>query len=112
MRDLKELDRLCRAVVFERDGNCCMRCGKTDHLQWAHVYSRRYRALRWLPLNSMCLCAGCHLAWHHRPLEAMKWWTEKVGAEKAAMLEMAAKSRDNRPLDAMALKLHLQQGVA
>lgn len=73
---VKELDALCRQVVFQRDGGKCIRCGKEQNAQWAHVDSRRYRSTRWLPDNSMVLCAGCHLWWHHRPREAVEWWAK------------------------------------
>jgi len=70
----KALDDLARKVVFARDGNQCVRCGKKEGIQWCHVDSRRYLSTRWLLENSMALCAGHHLAWHHRPLEAAEWF--------------------------------------
>lgn len=74
----KILDPLCREIVFWRDGNRCVRCGKTEHLQWAHVLSRASHSIRWEPLNSMCLCAGCHLYfWHKSPAESGAWFAEK-----------------------------------
>ena len=69
----KALDALCRQIVFKRDPKC-QRCGKVENGQWCHVSSRRYIALRWRLENSLRLCAGCHLWWHHRPLEAVTWF--------------------------------------
>lgn len=109
---IKDLDRLCREAVFARDGHKCMRCGKRDRLQWCHVYSRRYRSLRWNLLNSMTLDAGCHLFWHHRPLEAMDWWREKVGPLKATQLEIAARVRPGGKLDLEAIRIYLQRAAA
>lgn len=86
------LDEACRAVVFARDGHKCVKCGGTSYLQWAHVYSRRYRCLRWAPMNSMVLCAGCHLIWHHRPTESVLWWIGKYGEQTDAMLRATLKS--------------------
>lgn len=106
---IHELDNLCRELTFARDHHRCMKCGKPNRLQWCHVYSRRYRRLRWNLLNCMALCAGCHLLWHHRPLEAMRWFTETVGAEKSARLEMAARSKDTTKLDLEAVRLYLTQ---
>lgn len=77
----KELDAACRAVVFERDGYRCRWTGQTSNLQWAHVYSRRYKTIRWDPDNSLCLGAGAHLRWHHEPIEAAKWWLSQVGED-------------------------------
>ena len=73
------LDDACRALVFARDGHRCLKTGSTEHLQWAHVYSRRYKTVRWDPDNSMCLSAGSHLWWHHRPVDSALWWVEMVG---------------------------------
>jgi hypothetical protein len=89
---VKQLDALCREYVFLRDRNQCVRCGKKKNLQWAHVYSRRYRSVRWEPLNSMVLCAGCHLAWHHRPLEAVDWWESWIGVDKINVLRLRFQS--------------------
>ena len=75
----KMLDDACRAVVFARDGHKCRKTGSTARLQWAHVYSRRYRSIRWDPDNSLCLSAGAHLWWHHQPVMAALWWVGEVG---------------------------------
>lgn len=76
-RDAK-LDALCRLLVFTRDGQRCLRTGESINLQWAHVYSRRYKILRWDPMNSMCLSAKAHFWWHDQPLEAADWWETSV----------------------------------
>jgi 5-methylcytosine-specific restriction endonuclease McrA len=88
----KELDAACRAVVFQRDRSKCVKCSGTSHLQWAHVMSRRYKALRWNPKNSMCLCAGCHLAWHHKPVESALWWVSWAGADTEKFLRATLKA--------------------
>lgn len=75
------LDAACRAVVFERDKYRCRKSGSTEHLQWAHVYSRRYLSVRWDPDNSMCLAAREHLWWHAQPVAAAQWWLEEVGED-------------------------------
>ena len=70
---LRDLDKACREYVFQRDGGRCLKCQSPDQLQWAHVYTRRYRTVRHHPWGSMLLCAGCHLWWHKEPLEATLW---------------------------------------
>ena len=77
----KMLDALCRLVVLARDGHRCRRCGATNRLQWCHIYSRRYQSLRWHTLNSMMLCAGCHLWQHHNPIEGGRFFESELGRE-------------------------------
>jgi 5-methylcytosine-specific restriction endonuclease McrA len=74
---VKELDALCRRVVFARDGGRCVRCGTAEGLlDWAHVLSRRHPKVRHDPENSMVLCRKDHMAWHDRPIEAAEWFNK------------------------------------
>lgn len=102
----KELDAACRALVFARDRHRCLHCGKQSNLQWAHVISRRYRSVRWDPANSMTLCAGCHLWWHHQPVAAVLWWVGKFGQDAHDMLRLRLQhsGKTDRPLTLMWLK--------
>lgn len=102
------LDRLCREVVFKRDGNRCRRCGKETHLQWCHIFSRRYLSLRWNPLNSLVLCAGCHLWQHHNPLESSRWVEQAIGPFAADRLRLAMQFRGPRKVDKAAIRLALE----
>lgn len=93
---VKELDALAREIVFERDGNECRKCGRTDRqLQWCHVYGRQLKWLRWDLDNSFCGCAHCHMNWWHvLPKEAMEWWQRELGTSRFRRLELlAAKPR-------------------
>jgi len=38
-------------------------------LQWCHIISRSYRAIRWNEENSLCGCQSHHMFFTHRPLE-------------------------------------------
>lgn len=88
---VKELDKLCRAIVFARDGNKCRRCGKETHLQWSHVYTRGIEAIRWDLDNSKVLCAGCHnFWWHKRPVDAAAWWESEIGRARMSSLALRA----------------------
>ena len=80
-RAYKELDDLCRRIVFARDGNKCLRCGKQTRLQWAHIEPRGYLSIRWQPDNCMTLCAGCHRWWHDNPVAAGAWYVLKFGTK-------------------------------
>lgn len=90
---VKELDALCRAVVFQRDGETCRKCGKPA-VDWSHCYTRRIRSIRWDLDNSWASCKGCHLDWHHRPLEGAEWWQKELGPIRyQALVLRAAKPR-------------------
>ena len=105
---VRELDALARKAVFERDGHACARCGATERLQWCHVYSRRYHSMRWEMDNSFVGCAGCHLRWHHRPLEAVEWYRGKY-PERFARLLLRAGTPSK--VDREAVKLYLTGGA-
>lgn len=64
-----KLDRECSRVVRAR--GFCARCNMIDYekFQCAHIYSRSYRSVRWDLDNLLCLCSGCHLETHRKPLE-------------------------------------------
>jgi 5-methylcytosine-specific restriction endonuclease McrA len=81
-RMVRDLDAAARQEVFERDGHVCVRCRDTKRgIQWAHIFSRRHKNLRWEPDNALTLCAGCHIFWHQYPLLAVDWfkttWPER-----------------------------------
>lgn len=101
-----ELDKLCRTVVFYRDGGACRKCGKTTgQLHWAHIYSRRFLSVRWNELNSMVLCAGCHLFCHHNPIEGGEFFKAELGEQ----IYNGLRTLRNAGLapNRMAIKLHL-----
>ncbi len=54
--------------VRQRDVRCQW-CGSMEHLQCAHIVSRRYLATRWDGRNAMALCRGCHFYFTNHPLE-------------------------------------------
>lgn len=87
----RELDALARQkVVVERDGNTCVRCGKSApeyKIDWSHVYSRANRAIRWNPDNSKALCFHCHKWWGENPLAAAAWFEAKYPDRALRLLE-------------------------
>lgn len=64
----EEADRRVGAFVKRRDGACVV-CGSKSYLQWAHIYGRRYKRLRWNPKNSVALCPEDHLWLDMHPRE-------------------------------------------
>lgn len=106
--DVRELDALCREVVFLRDQHRCCRCHRTTRLQWCHVHTRRIRSLRWRLENSLLLCAGCHLWWHHHPLESAGWF-EDTYPEEAETLSLLRQTKQKPDLAAIRLYLLQEQ---
>jgi hypothetical protein len=69
----KKADTLFSLLIRKRGK--CEHCGKTDHLQCAHVITRSNRNLRWNEDNALCLCNYCHIFWNHKePLEFAEWY--------------------------------------
>lgn len=79
---------------FIRRKGKCEWCGKSNgvQLQCAHVFSRRYLVTRWEPINAVCLCASCHMRWHHQPVEGVEWIKEYLGEEVYNELRRTAKT--------------------
>lgn len=102
----KELDKLCRELVFRRDGNRCVKCGKATNLQWSHVYTRRLLSLRWDPDNSKTLCGGCHLWWGQNPLDAAVWF---AAAWPSRFERLRMKRQFKQKVDMKAIELGLKQ---
>ena len=73
--------------LFVRSLDHCEKCGSVNNLQAAHVYSRRYVNLRYDIYNVLCLCAKCHLEWHHSPLEALMWFNQAYKDRVQYLLE-------------------------
>ena len=115
------LDDLCRDLTFARDRCTCLKCGfactvithRPDGspvyhgIQWAHVTTRGVKILRWDQDNVMTLCAGCHLWWHHYPLEAAAWFRERF-PERAERITFKCQTIRIRTLDRAAIRLALQ----
>jgi 5-methylcytosine-specific restriction endonuclease McrA len=105
----KELDDLCREVVFLRDKATCQRCGRTKsggwQLHWAHFYSRSIKAVRNDLDDSCVLCAGCHFWAHKNPAEFVDFWKERLGNENFHCLQLR---RNCVKVDRWAVKLYLE----
>lgn len=87
---IKRLDSLVGARVRSR--GMCEAVGRPHkgRLQWCHVISRSYHNTRWLEYNSLCLCAGCHTYFTHRPLEWEQLIIERMGARHYGDLKTLA----------------------
>lgn len=83
-------DRVLAAYVKARDQGCAAEGPHGGSLQWAHIISRRYRAVRWNSDNGVTLCARHHTYFTHRPLEWAAWVEARIGAEAFAALRRDA----------------------
>jgi hypothetical protein len=64
--------------IIRRPGACVI-CGKTERLQAAHGFSRRYHATRHDLRNGFCLCSGCHIRYTYDPLGWDTWLQARWG---------------------------------
>lgn len=74
-------DRLFSLLVRARDKVCC-KCGTSQHLQCAHIFSRGYMNTRWDFRNAIALCSGCHKWFTHHPIEWEDFIIARVGEEE------------------------------
>lgn len=87
-------DKLVGNFVKGRDRGCVAAGKHAGPLQWAHVVSRRYRAVRWDPTNAVTLCAGHHMYFTPRPLEWDAWVIARIGADAYSALKRRALEDD------------------
>lgn len=110
-----KLDKLCREVVYERDGHTCRKCGATPataQLNWCHIFSRSNRAVRHNLLNSMLLCVKCHFWSHQNPLLFAAWVKDELEEYAySALLGAAQKHILFNPLYAEQLTAKLQMDL-
>ena len=68
----REMSLLVRSIGH------CEKCGAIEGLSHAHVIPRTNFALRYDPINALCLCFYCHIYWAHKnPLEFTWWFQDK-----------------------------------
>lgn len=94
---IKNLDKLVKDFVKERDNYTCQRCGKFlqgSDCHASHVIPvSRSGYLQFDPLNMKVLCMHDHLHWWHKhPIEAGKWYTDTF-PERWEYLEALHKQR-------------------
>ena len=70
-------DRAFSRYIRQRDG-WCRACGSTDSLQCAHVWSRRYHAVRFDERNAIAACRACHVKFTHSQALWDAWCEENI----------------------------------
>ena len=110
---LKVLDDLWSRVVRQRAGNKCENCGSESRLQGAHIFSKgKYRNVRHLPENGLCLCWRCHLGPGGIHKEPMDWYPRvcKILLEKGISPDgLRFKARTSSRPDNAAIKIALER---
>jgi len=81
MSSMKQADDLFSRLVHARDQRC-QNCNDTDWPQCAHIWSRRYRSLRWRLENAVVLCRRCHMSFTHHPAEWAEWCEDRMFSER------------------------------
>lgn len=93
----RKADRLFSQIIRARGR--CQRCDKKPPevvLHCAHIYSRRYTAIRWDERNSLCLCASCHFWSHQHPVEWSLFIEDLFGVEQLRSLLEEARAYPGR----------------
>lgn len=83
-------DKLFSLYIRGRD-KVCVRCGTSDRLQCAHVFSRRYLKVRFDPRNAFALCAGCHKYLTDYPIQHEDFFIDKMGRDEYYALRTEAR---------------------
>jgi len=95
---VKPSDKTFSRVVRESNDWTCERCGSkhergSQGMHNSHIFSRRYRTIRWSKDNTQSLCYPCHSWFGGNPADSGYWITELLGEEHMAMLR---EKRDSR----------------
>lgn len=90
----RRADRLVGDFVKARDGGCVAKGHHNGSLQWAHIVSRRYRAVRWDPDNAVALCAAHHMSFTVNPLAWDVWVEQRIGADAYRLIKQRALTDD------------------
>lgn len=85
----------------------CQRCGKTQNLQRAHIFSRGYRTIEFDDRNTLCLDVGCHHWGHMHPIEWEAFCRQTIG--DAAYEDLRRLALTHQPPDYEILLPELQK---
>lgn len=110
-RLIPELDGLVHVLVVARDGGKCLKCGGTDRLAAAHIFSKGpYARLRFELLNVLTLCYRCHIHWAHKSPHDFVAWIERMWPGREMMLRQMIATAPK--LDLKLLRIGLQIEVS
>lgn len=74
-----QCDLLVKELAEERDGHKCLRCGKTNKLQAAHIFPKgTFQRMRFMVSNILTMCMSCHIFFAHKdPFGFVAWVNQK-----------------------------------
>ena len=84
----RKLDKAVSEIVRAR-GRCAW-CGKEEGLECAHIFSRRYRSVRWDLMNLLCLCHSHHFYAHANPILFAEFVKDHLGDGNYSQLKLRA----------------------
>jgi len=89
----RKLDHLWAEIIRSR-GECAW-CKTTSGLEAAHIFSRRYRAVRWDLLNGVLLCHKHHFYAHANPVLFAEFVKSYLGEYNYEKLKKSAQMTTN-----------------
>lgn len=110
----KKLDAIFSKFIRLRDKLTCQRCGKpfgkfTTGIQCSHFWGRRHRATRWMEMNCVALCGGCHIHLTANPATHREWYKARIGDKAYDKLEYAHQKSPHYTLNDLQLMLEFYQ---
>jgi len=99
---LSPADIECSKAVRMSRNHTCEHCGRQDgKMEAAHVYSRKFKSVRWDITNILCLCFRCHLDFTGAPLDFERWLRGYMGE---GMLDILNEKRNRIQKDTKAYR--------
>lgn len=88
---VKEADAWVKAIVLNRQGPNCLKCGKPKPLHAAHILSKGANpSLRYDLENVIGLCMQDHIFWAHRDPVGFATWIEEKFPGRLDKLKLSA----------------------
>ena len=95
----RKLDKIVSDIT--RASGLCAWCGSSDYskLQCAHIYSRKWKSVRWDLKNVVCLCASCHFYGHQNPIAFTDFIKGYLGEYEFQQLKLRAMPTSHHKLN-------------
>jgi 5-methylcytosine-specific restriction endonuclease McrA len=105
----RKIDQTISRIVRAR-GSCAW-CGSTETLQAAHIFSRKNKRLRFILMNIICLCAGCHFKAHANPIFFTEFVKSYLGDLNYENLKLMANEKKKWNIDELQVLLNILKDV-